>query len=549
MRAAIAWSYDLLAPEEQGLFRCLAVFVGGFTLEAAEAVSPDGAGMRSHGDEVTPPHQSIVAPRVSSTEVLDGLASLVDKSLLHHTGGDEEQRFSMLETIREYGLERLAAAGEEEEMRRRHATWCLALAEELWPSLQRRRDAAHSVRRLATEHDNLRATLSWLDRTGDGKALLRLAGAIFLFWYVHGHLREGLTWLECALRHGDDAPTTIRARALLGAGMLAHYAADDARAVPWLEASLALYRTTGDRWGLAFSLVILGIVAEDAGDYDQATARFAESLVHARAADDPAATGLVLFHLAVVAWGQGDRDRAGALLTEALAVQQAAGDLAYGAAESLGFLGLLAGEQGDIPRSVDLQRESLSLHLQIGSREVLAVNLANVAMLAVAARQPTAAARLFGAAVGQREAIGNPFKLPERAVYDRAITATRSALGDDFEAAWSAGNVLTMSEAAIDATAALDEIGRMATTDARSSRPASAAPVHFAGLTGRELEVLRLLAEGHSDREIAAALFISPRTAQGHVARIFTKLNVSSRAAAVAAALGAGLVPARPAPP
>ena len=200
--------------------------------------------------------------------VFDGLASLVDKSLLDHlTGGEDEPRFRMLETIREYGLERLAASGEEAGTRRRHAAWCLALAEELWPTLQRRLDAARALIRLEMEHDNLRAALSWLDSTDDAETLPRLAGAIFGFWYLHGHLREGLSWLERALTGGDGASTPVRARALLGAGMLAHYVDDDARAVPCLQESLALYRTTSDRWGVAFTLTILGIVAEDAGDF------------------------------------------------------------------------------------------------------------------------------------------------------------------------------------------------------------------------------------------------------------------------------------------
>jgi DNA-binding CsgD family transcriptional regulator len=329
--------------------------------------------------------------------------------------------------------------------------------------------------------------------------------------------------------------------------MLAHYATDDERAVPWLEASLAHYRTIADGWGLAFTLAILGVVAEDAGDYDRAAARFAEGLVHARAADLPVETGILLFHLGIVAWGQGDRERAGEWVNEALAVQRASGDLGYGAAESLAFLGVFACEQGDFRRSVELQRESLSLHLEIGSQEVLAVSLANVAMLAVATQRPAVAARLFGAAVAQREAIGNPFKLPERAVYDRALDAARSVLrDDDFAAAWNSGRALSLAEAIAAAFAALDEIGGQATSGALASRPASTAPGALAGLTDRELEVLHLLVEGRSDREIAEALFISPRTAQGHVARIFTKLNVNTRTAAAAAALQAGLLPDTP---
>jgi DNA-binding CsgD family transcriptional regulator/tetratricopeptide (TPR) repeat protein len=493
------------------------------------------------------PPSSISHPQSPMT--FDLLASLVDKSLLGHlNGGEDEPRFWMLETIREYGLERLAAAGEEKATRRRHAAWCLAMTEECWPTFQRRLDAAHAINRLATEHDNLRAALTWLESTGDGETLLRLAGALFLFWYVHGHLREGLSWLQRALTLADGAPAADRARALLGAGMLAHYAADDARAVPWLEESLARYRAIADGWGVSFALTILGIVAEDDGDYERAAARFADGLVHARAARDPVQTGLVLFHLGTVAWGQGDGERAVELISEALALQRVAGDLAYGAPESLGFLGLLAGEQGDLLRSVALQRESLSLHLGIGSKEVLAVNLANVAMLAVANRRPAAAARLFGAAMGHREAIGNLFKLPERAVYERAVDAVRSALcADDFAAAWDAGRALSLAEAATDAFAVIDEIDSQAATGAPASRTPSTAPDPAGDLTGRELEVLRLLVEGRSDREIAAALFISPRTAQGHVAHVFIKLNVSTRTAAAAAALQAGLVPDRPA--
>ncbi|HEY7031505.1 MAG TPA: LuxR C-terminal-related transcriptional regulator [Thermomicrobiales bacterium] len=545
MRAAIAWSYDLLTEDEQALFRRLAVFAGGFTLEAAEAIGAEGGGREAGGE----PCFSAFRPPPSAP-VLDLLSSLVDKSLVRQQDGREgEPRFWMLETIREYGLEQLAAAGEEEGTRRRHAAWYLAMAEELWPAIRRRQDFVHGVNRLAAEHDNLRAALAWWDGTGDNQSLLRLAGAIFGFWYLHGHLREGLSWLEGALMHADGTPTAVRAQALLGAGMLAHYAADDARAIPWLEESLALYRTTSHRWGLAFTLTILGIVAEDSGDYDRAAALFAEGLVHARAADAPVETGLLLFHLGIVAWGRGDRARADALLDEALAVQQASGDLAYGAAESLAFLGLFACERGELLRSVEMQRESLSLQLELGSEEILAVNLANVAMLALADRRPAVAARLFGAAVGQREAIGNPFKLPERAVYDRAIATARSVLrDDDFAAAWDAGRALSLTEAVAEAFAALDETGSQATTGAAPSRPPSAAPGSFAGLTSRELEVLRLLVEGCSDREIAEALFISPRTAQVHVAHIFTKLNVGTRSAAVAAALRAGFPPDPSAP-
>jgi non-specific serine/threonine protein kinase len=294
---------------------------------------------------------------------------------------------------------------------------------------------------------------------------------------------------------------------------------------------------------MAFSLVILGVAAEDAGDYDRANALLEEGLAHSRASDDATDIGLALFHLGVVAWGQGDVEQAVERLDEALAVQRAAGDLAYGAGESLAFLGLIACERGDLAQSVDLQRESLLLHLTIDSTEVLAVNLANVAMVAAATRRLNAAARLFGAAFALREVIGNPFKLPERAVYERAIGALRSALPEDaFAVAWQSERTFSLAEAAADAAAVLDEIGNEAATGGASQVHAAAVADGIASLTPRELEVLRLLVEGRSDREIAEALFISPRTAQGHVAHIFSKLDVSTRMAAVATAIRAGLV-------
>jgi DNA-binding CsgD family transcriptional regulator len=187
--------------------------------------------------------------------------------------------------------------------------------------------------------------------------------------------------------------------------------------------------------------------------------------------------------------------------------------------------------------------------MEMGAPEDIAVNVANVALLAVATQRFAAATHLFGAAVGQREAIGNPFKLPERAVYDRGIDAARAMSRDaDFAVAWDAGRARSLTEAAGDAFATLDDIARQLATGAPPARPVSTAPTTFADLTAREVEVLRLLIEGRSDREIAEALFISPRTAQGHVAHIFTKLGVGTRAAAVAVALQTGFVPDRAGP-
>jgi non-specific serine/threonine protein kinase len=521
MRAAIAWSYGLLPTHERALFRRLAVFAGGCTIVAVE---------------------SVAAPDASSQQaLLDSLTSLVDSSLLiQKQGADGEPRFTMLETIREFGLELLAATGEIEETRRRHADWCLAISEEFYRENRRWMDPAKTISRLAPEHDNMRAALSWLDSIGHRADFARLAGAFFAYWYINGELREGISWLERTPIDAGEIPPVVRARALLGAGMIAHYATDDARAIPWLEASLALSREVDDRWSASFTLLILGIAAEDAGDYREAATRFSESLIHIRAEDDPVLTGLVLLHQGIIAWGEGDRDRAERLVNEALQTQQVAGELLYGGAESISFLGLLACERGQIQRSVDLQREGLTRHLEKGYVEILAVNLANVAVLALAAKRAGEAARLFGAAYGQREAIGNPFKLPELAVYDRAIATTKTVLpANEFTSAYAAGGAQSLTDAVVDAFAALDLVDGRTSSDTSTSPPRSAGEV--AGLTERELEVLRLLVAGGTNRDIADALYVSPRTIQVHLANIFGKLDVHTRAAAVARAFDLGL--------
>jgi non-specific serine/threonine protein kinase len=465
---------------------------------------------------------------------------LVDSSLLvQRQQPDGEPRFSMLETIREFGLERLVTSGEAEEIRRRHADWCLELAEDADAAFMVQPGNVRTSRRLESEHDNLRAALVWLDETGDSAALLRLSGALSRFWYFRGYLREGLAWLDRALARGAEASTTDRAAVLLGAGLLAHHGGDDVRAVPWLEEGLGLFRTLADDRRTRYALGVLAIVDEDAGDYARATERLTEALSRARAADDPLAVGQALLHLGVVTWGRGDRAQAAALLGEALEVQRAAGDDPYGTADALAYLGLVACEQGDIARSVALQRESLSLHLELGAPEDIAVSLAGLAMLAGASGQPVPAARLFAAAEAMREKIGNPFKLPERAVFDRATAAARAALGDAaFAMTTAEGRALSLERAVEEAQAVDPAAGPSAAAVAASERGA-AAP---GGLSPRELEVLTLLVAGGSNQGIADALFLSPRTVQAHLANIFAKLQVNTRAAAVRRAYELGLV-------
>jgi non-specific serine/threonine protein kinase len=524
LREAVAWSYDLLAPEEQALFRRLAVFVGGFQLDAAEAVA--------------------IAPEDLSIDALEALSALVDHSLLQAEEGPAgEPRFTMLETIRAYGGERLAASGEAAATQAAHAAQMLNLAERAGDAVALP-GGERWLTRLTAEQDNLRAALGWLEATGDAEGFVRLAGALRFFWFIRGHFHEGNGWLERALARGTAAPAAVRARALYGLGLLTTWRSDD-RPVALFDESLALWRTLGDQHGTATALHGLGMVAMHRGDQDRAERHFAEALALARELDETLVAGtlagVALQSLGCVAYARGQTASAVALFEEALDRDRA---LAFGWQAIYALIGLafVSLDANDPTRSLDRFREALDLAWAYGDRRALVSVLAGTAAVAAAAGQPERAARLFGAVESLREAVGMPAAAvfaPFRVAAERGTATARAALqGTAFAAAWTAGRALPLEQAVTEAA----EIA------APPSGPVAVSPVAArCGLTERELEVLSLLVEGRSDREIAAALFISPRTAQGHVAHIFTKLNVSTRSAAVATAFQAGLVPDRPA--
>jgi len=514
MRDAIAWSYGLLTPEEQTLFRRLAVFAGGCTLEGAEDVAGDGAG-----------------PRIA---ILDGVASLVEQSLLREEDGPTgEPRYLMLETVREFGLERLEASGEAEAARRRHAEWYTRLAERASAAMRRNVDSERWPVRLQAEHGNLRAALAWLSRAGTAEAFLRLAAALWPFWYRRGYLGEGRRWLTEALA-GEEIPAAARAEALTGAGLLAHYQGDEAGAIPLLEESLELHRTLADPWGTAFSLMMLGIVAEDQGAYERAVLLLAEALTLYARAGEQTNVAQVQCHLAVVALGQGRLERAAALCEQALAAARTL-QTTFVAGFALVYLGLIACQRGDYRRAAAAFRENFALEQTPLGREGLPVDLASVAVYAAGSGHMAAGARLFGAAERQAQILGMPFNLPERGLFERARQTARSTLGEAaFLAAWTEGQAMT-PERALEEAAAL-----VATDGGAATEAVDPAPSH--GLTPRELDVLRLLVEGRSDREIAAALSISHRTVMRHVTGILAKLGVENRTAATSLALRRGLV-------
>ncbi|HYP28196.1 MAG TPA: tetratricopeptide repeat protein [Blastocatellia bacterium] len=363
MRKAIAWSYDLLDEAEKRLFRRLAVFVAGFTLRAAEAVC-DGAG----GQEL---------------DVLDGVSSLVNKSLLRQ--GEQARdglRFMMLETIREYGLERLAEGGEAEEARRAHAAYYLSMVEDAEPEL-RGPGQAEWLERLESEHDNLRAALRWSKESGETEMALRMAAAPRRFWEIRGHLSEGRGWLEEMLTLADSerASPALLAKAFYAAGALARCQGDYDQTVAHLERALALYRRVQDRLGIASSLNSLGMLAHDQNDYGKAMALLEEGLALHKEVGDEQGIAISLEYFGIVALDQGNYEQSVAFQEESVSIRRKLKDK-LGIATSLNNLGVVALDYADYKRATPLFEESLALFCEIGDKLGIASSLNNLGEIA-----------------------------------------------------------------------------------------------------------------------------------------------------------------------
>jgi predicted ATPase/class 3 adenylate cyclase/DNA-binding XRE family transcriptional regulator len=458
LRTAIAWSYDLLTEAEQKLFRRLGVFVGGWTLEAAEAVAEE-------------------------PQAFDLLAALSDKSLVRQADGPTgEARFTMLETIREYALERLMASGEDGETRERHANYCLAFAEATEPQLKGSGQII-AMERAAAEHDNLRAALAWSITTGAAERGLRFVGALIWFWELHDCLSEGRRWIEGALAQAKDVGrSAVRAKALYA---LSQTEADQVVACAGLEESVAIWREIGDRHGLVLSLSALGWAM--LYEHRTAVARscFEESVAIGRELHDKWGLSLALYGLGAVARrddpttarplieecvvllrdvgnrvyevgaldmlgaiarSDHDQARAGKLYAECLAVSRELNNKAKIGAALLG-LGDVAQDQGKYEQAVAWYQESLALLLHVGVKERIAWCLMGLGGVTGALNKPERSARLLSAAetlLATRNLSVSVW--PDvHADYDRHVAAVRAQLGEEaFTAAWTAGRALSL---------------------------------------------------------------------------------------------------------
>ncbi len=601
LRNTIQWSYDLLDEEEQRLFRCLSVFVGGCTLEAVEAVytaSDDGN---------------------AAGAVLYGVSSLVDKSLLKPIEQAEEKgeepRFVVLETIREYGLEALEMSGEREATRQVHALHFLRLAEQAERELRGSQQAVW-LERLEREHDNLRAAMQWSVERGEAghsmETALRLGGTLALLrlWQVRGPLSEGRSFLERALARSEGAAVTVRAKALEAAANLASFQDDTDRAEALFEGSLALYRELEDKRGMAASLFWLGGIASQMNDLARAHVSIGEALTLQREVGDKEGTAWSLFGLAALAsvqgeyanaralyeeglsmhrqlgnkhgveWSlfrlaevifvsQGDPAKVHALLEEGVAFFKELGDkdgfasscqlrgrlaLSQGdaatarslleesariyrelghrqnTAESLSLLARVEARLGAHARAHTLSEESLALAREVGDRSTIAFTMEGLAGVVLAQGNPKWTARLLSAAESLRMANGTPLPPVERADYERLVATARTQLGQaTFATAWAEGRTMTLEQAL--ASPGIVAIPEEVASSAQPI-PVKRLPAYPAGLTAREVEILRLVVQGLTDAQVAEQLVISPRTVNWHLTSIYSKLQVSSRAAA-----------------
>ena len=400
LRATIGWSYDLLTEEEQTLFARLSVFRDGCTLEAAEEVADAD---------------------------LDVLQSLVDKSLVRHA----DERFSMLETIREFAAERLEASGEADKLRRRHADHFLALAEEAEPHL--RGNPREWADRLGREHDNVRSGLDTLEASGEAERALRLAGAMAPFWYLRNHVVEGRRRLEAALL-SYEYPTAARAKALAGVATMAFGEADLESARDRAEEALALYRELGDRWGAAYSAMVLGnavseVVPQVAADLARAQQLLEESVNGFREVGDVESELRAAYNLAILSGDIGQRERKRAILEDNLRRARALG-LERDQSMALGGLSGFAQREGRIGEAVAMLVDSIRIERGLGDLAWAANNLGRLAeALALAGRVATAA-RVLGSAEALREHIGLRWPPWATQMNEETRTAIRAQLDE-----------------------------------------------------------------------------------------------------------------------
>jgi predicted ATPase/DNA-binding CsgD family transcriptional regulator/Tfp pilus assembly protein PilF len=524
MRDAIAWSYDLLNPREQAVFRGVAIHAGGFRIDAVVTICARHQDLALTAGE--PPELDAVA--------FTCIRSLTDHSLVHHgIDPDGEPRFIMLETIREFALEQLDERGERPAAEHARADYLATLLSQS----ERRAGTAEGATTLALidhEQENIREALSWLTENGDAARAVRLAGMMASYWFAQGYYQQGRSSLEHLLDRGAGAE--VRAEALVGLGYTLLFQGESARAKMVFEDALRSWQEPNHSKQAASALMGLGVVAGQQSRYEEATELLQNALALGQTLDDPAQAAsiasLALSPLGTMAHALGNLALARDHHTQSLALRRQLGDT-RGASRALADLGSVAVDRGDYERALEHFREALTLAAGYENPPFVSHALVGAARVTLAREQPARAARLLGAADALRGEIEANVTLEfEHLARDRACASARAALGDEaFASAVAKGRVSSLDDA-------IAEIGQIAP---RTGVTSSAATVRY-GLTPREVDVLKGIVDYLTDREIAERLFISRRTVGWHVTGILNKLTVDSRRQAATKALDEELI-------
>ncbi|HEX8917689.1 MAG TPA: tetratricopeptide repeat protein [Chloroflexota bacterium] len=518
MKGALDWSYRLLMSEEQELFRNLSVFVGGWTLEGAEAIGSSGE-PKGH-------------------DVLDVLSRLVDKSLVvAEPGQDGQIRYRLLEPVRQYAAELLREGDggrlAESAVRRRHAELYLSLSEEAASQFH----GPHQkmwLDRLEAEHDNTRAALTWsltgvagpeapVHGAAAGSMGLKLAANLWMFWYIRGYLQEGEEWLNRLLETNPEAAPSERAKALTGLGGLLYAQRQfDAARTPYQEA-LRLNRALNNQQAVATTLGNLANLARATEDFEEALRLQEESLEIRQALGDTEGVATSLRNLAAIAHMQGDMENARRFCEEGLAMHRQLHDVG-GEAVALNNLGEVWAGLHDWKRAEELFEEGLALARGLGSRELIVACLDNLGYTAFETGRYQRAASLHAAAHELRTRMGTSLYSTDLPRWESRLDALRKVLQEQYDRIWAQGREFSLDEAiefALQATIA-------GTDTVPSAGGRGDSPV--LPLTAREQEIALLVADGRTNREIARTLSLAARTVDTHVSNILKKLDLRSRA-------------------
>ena len=387
LRQTIDWSHDLLADDEKAVFRRLAAFVGGCSLEAAEVVC--------------------AGPPVDDGAILDLLSRLVDKSLLTADTGESEARYRQLETVRQYARDRLLESGEARDALRHHRDWFLAMVARAEPEFFRGAESGDWLRRLDSEHDNLRAALQWsLDEPGEEREGLHLAAGLWRFWEIHGHLEEGRGWLERFLEATDGETSALRADAYTGAGILAFMLGDHAAASALHEASLKLHRDVGNPDGIAFAANNMANAAVLSGDYAAARHLYETALEWSRERGDPRVIGFALVNMAEAVALDGEPEKARLQYDEGIASFRTANDR-WGEAFAVDSLGVTLARQMELDEAANLHEQALAISRRLDDERGVARALAHLGDVAALAKDFEGAKALYIESLEIRRKLGD----------------------------------------------------------------------------------------------------------------------------------------------